>query len=79
MCLAVNTFGHDVLAIIGTYIIVYYSVTLLKSKSKLQETLILSVVLYRLLLLCCSALAAALHKRHLMVWAVFAPKVRRLK
>lgn len=81
MCLAVNTFGHDILAIIGVYIAVQHAVFnqpnrfAFKSKSKVQKTLMLSVVLYRLLLVCCSALAASLHRRHLMVWAVFAPKV----
>ena len=96
ICLAINTFGYDILAILA-----YHTTALLvmdnshrrqaistKSESGRhrsddgsgtgrRETFRISAVCcwYRITLLCCSCFAAALHRRHLMVWAVFAPKV----
>lgn len=105
ICLAINTFGYDVLAILAYHIVALLamersSALLLPAtttKNSLPErvkgdgdrvggtqqqrrgrTLYhVSAVccLYRIMLLCFSCFAAALHRRHLMVWAVFAPKV----
>jgi hypothetical protein len=44
--------------------------------SRLATAPLQLMLAYRLCLLSLSCAAAALHRRHLMVWAVFAPKVR---
>lgn len=79
MLLSVNTFGYDaallLVALVGT-------VTFLKRKGESHKELVskcklvLNVSLsIRAAALIGSAVAAAVHRRHLMMWAVFAPKL----
>jgi hypothetical protein len=66
--LAINTFGYDALFVLLALLTFKY---LFPVDYRLHFQIPL---LYRAIVLIGSVLAAGLHRRHLMVWAVFAPK-----
>lgn len=67
--LALNTFGWDLLALL---LVVAWTRT---QRAASQATALRPLLAYRLLLLLGACGCCALHRRHLMVWAIFAPKL----
>ena len=72
----VNTFGYEFLTVLSCYVAALQTVQFKHDKLPFQafET----CFVYRLLQIICSCGAVAMHRRHLMIWAVFAPKVRKM-
>ena len=62
--LFINTFGWEILGYLVTYV-------LLRPQ---HHQLWRYAILFQLLELCCACVAASILRRHLMVWAIFAPR-----
>lgn len=77
--LAINTFGCDVLVLMALCVSSLRwhreGVTVKGATMRVGSFLMRVALVYRIALVLFSCTAAALHRRHLMVWAVFAPKV----
>ena len=69
--LAMNTFGYDILFIFVNIV----GLLCFRSKIFIPYEIIYSALFYRMMVVVGSTFAAAMHRRHLMVWAVFAPKL----
>jgi hypothetical protein len=72
-----NTTAHEIITIIGVY-----RIDLLLSRRQdseeptLQHGIMMELyLLIRLLLLLCACVCGFIHRRHLMVWAIFVPKI----
>lgn len=91
MRLAINTFGAFVLYALILYAAVLYlaaaTTRISGSKANTSErteravalvvhTIVYVSITYQYTIVCVSCIGAAILRRHLMVWAVFAPKVR---
>ncbi len=82
VCLALNTFGFDHMAAVAVHIVAlrweqkYGSGRDGKAigGGRIFRTLVGASLLYRMAMVLCGCASAALLRRHLMVWAVFAPK-----
>jgi phosphatidylinositol glycan class O len=75
MMLAINTFISEVFGILIILVLVSYIKRFDKNQGKKKEMIILTITLFKLSTVFCSCLSAFILRRHLMVWAVFAPKV----
>ena len=71
MMLSLNTFISEILAIVAILILANY----LEHSYQMKEIIILSITSFKLSTLLFSCLSSFLLRRHLMVWAIFAPKV----
>jgi len=71
LMLSLNTFISEILGIVTILMLANY----LEHSYQMKEIIILSITLFKLLTLLFSCLSAFLLRRHLMVWAIFAPKV----
>jgi phosphatidylinositol glycan class O len=71
LTLSLNTFISEILGIVIILILANY----LEQSYQMKEIIILSIILFKLSTLLFSCLSAFLLRRHLMVWAIFAPKV----
>lgn len=92
LCLAINTFGAFVLYTLILYAGALYlaiaTTSSSASKGKISNRTVCAVALvvhtivyvsitHQYTIVCVSCIGAAILRRHLMVWAVFAPKVRQ--
>ena len=71
LMLSLNTFISEILGIVAILILANY----LEQSYQMKEIIILSITSFKLSTLLFSCLSAFLLRRHLMVWAIFAPKV----
>ena len=71
MMLLLNTCIAEIFGIVLSLLVADY----LKKISQIKEIIILSIILFKLSAVLCSCISAFILRRHLMVWAIFAPKV----
>jgi hypothetical protein len=86
----VNTFGHEVITLLGIVRIGFIlrdNVALqVRNGGKLARATDVNghsiyiwslqmYLLFRMMLLLCACLCGLIHRRHLMVWAIFVPKI----
>lgn len=71
MMLLLNTFIVEILGIVILLLVANY----LKKINQIKDIIILTVILFKLSAVLCSCVSAFILRRHLMVWAIFAPKV----
>ena len=69
--LAANTFGYDILFIC----INFWGLLNFRDVIDIPSDIFCFALFYRSMVVIGSAFSAAIHRRHLMVWAVFAPKL----
>lgn len=75
--LAIHVFGFDALAALAAIIVstvLWGTVHGNEGPGKTRLTTY-TLITYRMGMGCMAALCGVLHRRHLMVWAIFAPKV----
>jgi hypothetical protein len=75
LLLSTNTFISEVFGILITLQIVSYIKRIDENYEKKKVVIILTSTLFKLSTVFCSCVSAFILRRHLMVWAVFAPKV----